>query len=157
MLDNNNQSQALPGNLQQRVENALNLITDSESEVARLQKLSVIKKDEINKIYEEKKYIEGQIADANVNLQGYKDAIEDCKKTLAMLSHQENDLRTEMYNITASVIEAKSKLDNIKTETESRQIAADALDENISKRHADLSAKEAVHAQKVARLQDALK
>lgn len=156
-LDNSTIQHPLPGDLQARVENALNLVTSMEAEHARLEKMIGSQKAEINdnhvgiketekiiaKLHKDHEHINGEVEKATDKLNQLQYAIKSANHELEESARQ----KTETINWIAQQKELLAERENIVLEQESE----------LAKRKQQQTVKEGEHQKKVDRLLEALK
>lgn len=156
-LDNSTIQHPIPGDLQARVENALNLVTSLEAEHARLVKFIGSAKGEINDLHTEKKSIESQIDVSKETLKGLHTEIESDQDTLRSVQSELIGVNQELEKAMDQKSDALKKVDEANKQLGTWQEWQDAKEDDLNKRHVALSEREAIHETRVARLQEALK
>lgn len=156
-LDNATIQHPLPGDLQSRVENALNLVTSLEAEHARLYKLISSQKSDINTNHEEVKSLETRIARLKVEadqsgeeLIAHTSSVDTRKRELAELELKIAEAIKEKQIVADQIAQAERDLDF-------RKHSVEALEGDVTERESILHAKEVAHEKKVAKLLEALK
>ena len=155
-LDNSTIQNPLPGDLQARVENALNLITSLEAEEVRLTKFITGKKQNIYDLHEEEKA-------TLAKLQSLKKEIPDLENTVAITKGILNEMENHKALLTGDIEEATTNLlaitqehESKKTEIISLQKGHEEAEKDINERLANLREKEDAHESKVERLKKAI-
>lgn len=95
-LDNNTIQNPLPGDLQARVENALNQVSSLELEIVRLDKLSQLKKSELQNIHNESKALEAGIQSATANKLALEKEVASASSKLNELQYAIKDVNHEL-------------------------------------------------------------
>lgn len=156
-LNNETIQHPLPGNLQARVENALNLVTSLEAEQARLIKFNESQKSEINSNHAEIKSMEGKIS----NL---KDEISKLEKQVESSSGELNTLfmgiKSAEEDLEKTIAHRKSVWEESvarEKDVQRRESAVEKLEEDVRKRLAVLTENEQKHQRKVEKLLEAIK
>ena len=156
-LDNSTIQHPLPGDLQARVENALNLVTTMEAEHARLEKMIGSQKAEINdnhvgikesekiiaKKYQESTHLAGEIEKATDKLNQLQYSIKSANHELEEAARQ----KTETANWVTQQKESFTE----------RETILSIQEVELAKRKQQQTIKEDEHQKKVDRLLEALK
>lgn len=155
-LDNSTIQHPLPGDLQSRVENALNLVTSLEAEHARFEKLIGTQKASINSNHAEIKSSEMRISALKKEKLDLESSVFDMGKELADVTKQiteaKLDLQAAKYDREDVMMIVKSQ----HAELDKRELATQSAEKDITDRAYALSQKELKHQQKVDRLLAAL-
>lgn len=155
-LNNDTIQHPLPGNLQSRVENALNLVTSLEAEAERLRKLIANYKSEVNAAHAEKKYIEELTAKTKTDLETYQKQIQDAN---AALVHVHGNIQAANQELeTAASIKAKTiqMVSDFNLDMEIRASAMKKSEDEIATMKSELLASKADHENRVERLKRAI-
>lgn len=156
-LDNSSIQHPLPGDLQARVENALNLVTSLEAEQARLAKMCGVETQKINALHEEKKYLESQILSLKAEIESIIQERDKKREDIKALQNQRNMLEDELEDLEKGSSSLKAESEGINKSLDSREKDIAKKEADIIKRQASLEKKESDHGAKVERLKEALK
>lgn len=156
-LDNSTIQDPLPGDLQARVENALNSVTSAEAEYNRLTKFIVNQKSEINALHEDRKVTEATLKDFKSQLLTSQKELDQTNKTLDSVQHQVKDLEHEIAQATNQKQAILNEIDKVNNNLNERQKNVEDLEANLAERMRVLSDKETSHKIKVDKLSEALK
>ncbi len=156
-LDNNTIQNPLPGDLQARVENALNQVSSLELEITRLDKLSQLKKSELQNIHNEFKALEASIQSATANKLALDKEVATASSKLNELQYAIKDVNHELEEAAKLKKEVNSFVETQKKDLADRIKRVEELESEIDKRLAELHSKEVTHQSKVDKLLAALK
>lgn len=155
-LDNSSIHHPLPGDLQARVENALNLLTSLEAEEVRLVKVRNLETQKINALHEEKKSLEKQIETLKGEVIDLAKSIEDGKTILGDFETKISIANNELADINSEVESANDQLTLKKGEAAKRENDSIVFENSIIERHRQLEEKELAHQAKVEKLKRAI-
>lgn len=156
-LDNSSNQHPLPGDLQQRVQNALNLLTDLELQETHLRKTVNTHTIKLNELYAEEKSVQAKIEFLKKEIPSLEESVQVSKNIL-------NELDSRKILVNNEVEEAILSLQNINNELEAKKIEIANREEGIKDAEKDindrlhaLSLKEDAHKVKVGKLLEAIK
>ena len=156
-LDNNTIQNPLPGDLQARVENALNKVSSLELESTRLDKLLQFKKSELQNIHNEYKSIESNTISAKDDLKKINSEVQESSAKLEALQYSIKDANHELEEATKLKKELVNFIDTQKKDLAERVSRVEELEAEIDKRLQTLHEREVDHQSKVDKLLAALK
>lgn len=156
-LDNTNNLKPLPGDLQSRIENALNNVTLAEAEYGRLSKLCNLETQKIGALTEEKKSLEASILSLKTNMEAMRNDEKVSKDVLNDLDSKKALANNELMDTISKLERAESELKSTILEKENHDVLMAAADKATTERLKKLNESEASHASKVERLKEALK
>lgn len=157
MLDNSHIHEPLPGDLQARIENAQNQVTQLEAEESRLSRLINSKKGEYNSLHTEFKSKESLFSDLKKAFDHVNADFTKKTDELNRLNYAIKDANHELEEAKRQKIETVNEIAQKTKDLEIQIAQANANDEAIHARHLTLSEKEKAHEEKVNRLLEALK
>lgn len=155
-LDNSTIQHPLPGDLQSRVENALDLVTSLETEHARLIKLVGVKTGELQNIHNEYKEIESKIKDANDILTKLRSTITSQNEKLDKVTHSVGDANHELEEAQRQKTEILNEVKEAQAALDKREVYIAQVEAELINRVKDHTDKEVKHNAKVKRLLEAL-
>lgn len=156
-LDNATIQHPLPGDLQARVENALNLVTSLEAEHARLEKMIGSQRSTINANHAEIKELEDKVKVGAETLNKLTLTLTDKADELNSLQYSIKDANHELEEATTQKVATISFVEEQKKDLATRITRVTELEAEIEKRLSDLHDKESKHQSKVEKLLEALK
>lgn len=156
-LDNSTIQHPLPGDLQARVENALNLVTSLEAEHARLEKMIGSQRQQINANHEEIKSCEGQLKTCHKSLDGILTNIDAANDKLNTLNYAIKDANHELEEANRQKIEITNFVAQQKSDLDARVAKVTELENGLNERIKAHTENESAHQKKVERLLEAIK
>ena len=156
-LDNSTIQTPLPGDLQARVENALNQVSTLELEANRLDKMVQVKKGELQNIHNEYKSIENSLKTSQVELDKTNLELTKVSASLNQVQYSIKDANHELEQATKNKVEIEKYVEEIKADLVNRTNRVKEAEAEIEKRLTDLHDKETTHQTKVQRLLEAIK
>lgn len=155
-LDNSTIQNPIPGDLQARVENALNLVTSLEAEHARLTKMCSNETQKINSLHEEKKSIESSVLSLKSNMEAMKGDETASKIVLIDLEAKKTLATNELSEILSQLKIATQELESKVIEKHNHEDAMAIAESDMNERLGNLREKETAHELKVERLKKAI-
>lgn len=155
-LDNATIQNPLPGNLQARVENALNLVTSLESEADRLRKFIANQKSEVNSIHAEQKYLSEQISSAKESVDTYKKQIQDANVALVEIHGKISSASKELEEAVSLKQQTLDIVTTKKSEYDAREADIQRRENIIAEDEREFLSQKAEHENRVERLKRAI-
>lgn len=155
-LDNSTIQHPLPGDLQARVENALNVVTQYEAEEARLKKLCVSYTQNINNSHDELKVTQDRIKELKLEIPALEDEVKISKDILNELENRKVLVNNEVTEATNELRSLEIELEAKKLDISNRENAIAKEEKDLEKREKTLAQSEEAHKVKVGKLQEAL-
>lgn len=146
----------LPGELQQRVENALNQVTMLQAEEARLTKLISQNTLIINNLHEEERACSSRIETLKSDIVDLEKDVEVSKEILNQLESQKTVTNNELAEVTTKLQVSANELSSTQARIDSVLKNHKDAEDDISNRLGKLQDKEIAHELKVERLKKAI-
>ena len=157
MLNNDTIQTPLPGDLQARVENALNLVTSLEAEHNRLQKMIGSQTQKINNNHEEIKSQEGKLKTLNSTNDGIMADIDKANSKLLELGYLIKDANHELEESTRKKIEIENDIVLKNDDLTRREQSVLEIENELQTRIEAHANDKQAHQKKVEKLLEALK
>lgn len=146
----------LPEDVKQAVENARNNVTFLDAEAARLQKVAVLTKAEVNKGYEEKTNLEKKIGVLETTYTDIATKVSDKETEYDVLVKNLKMIKGEIETMSTMLGDVTRSIDAQKVEIKTKEADLQNQEDLLNKRAYILEQDIAEHKRKVERLKEAI-